>query len=165
MHEHVLLPRVRDEAADILRRERLFIEPGGERALRREDGGGPAGVLRRAGLCCGFEHADEGELRHGLQAGEKIMRGVAGHDDAAGAAGLQRAQGRGHFRHGIFAAGQDGRRAVRDAGVGVDVDADVIVVAGSVGQKRDLAEQVRRGERPHAAQNADGFFHCHTPFD
>ena len=52
---------------------------------------------------------------------------------------------------GSGAAGQNRCRAVWNASVGIDIDADVLVVAGCICQKRDLAEQIRRCKRSHAA--------------
>ena len=41
----------------------------------------------------------------------------------------------------------------------VQMDADVVVVTACFRQAGDLAEQIRRGQRPHAAEDADRFTH------
>ena len=87
------------------------------------------------------------------------MRRVAGHDHAVRAAFFEIAQGGEHLRHRVGPAGEDRRRAVRDGGIAVDIDADMGVVAVRLGREDDLFIEVHRGERSHAAEDPDRFFH------
>ena len=78
------------------------------------------------------------------------MGGVAGHDDAVRAALFQIPQSAGHLRHRVLPAAQDSGGAVRDVGVAVDVDPDVVPVRLRLGQQDDFFKQVgvARGPMP-----------------
>ena len=79
------------------------------------------------------------------------MGGVAGHDHAVRAAGLQFPQGVPHGGKGVWSLPQNGRSPVGDGGVAVDIDADVFAVAVSSGEGDDLVKKIRCGQRTHAA--------------
>ena len=68
-------------------------------------------------------------------------------------------QGVRHGGQGVFPALQNGRRPVGDGGVAVNIDPDMLPVAGGRCQGGDFLKEIRCGHRPHAAENTDGFFH------
>jgi len=77
--------------------------------------------------------------------------GVAGHDDAVRAAGLQLAEGIRHSGQRIRPVGENGRRAVVNRRVAVNVHADMFAVAGGVREQHQLPVKIRRSQRPHTA--------------
>ena len=129
MHQNVLLSVVRDDERHALFLKRLLVKSRRERPLCCEHRRSLAGVELRAGLRGGLQHAQKRQLRLRLQFGQEVVRRIAGHNHAACPAGLERMQRRAHLRQRIFAAMQNCRRAVGNLRVGVDVDADVVIVA------------------------------------
>ena len=158
-HQLRLLGLVRDEEVDARRLQRAVVYPRRDRALRTEQAGAFSRIALRADRGRDGSHVEEGQGRLRLQAREEMVRGIAGHDHAVRPAFFEIAQGAEHLRHRVGPAGEDRGRAVGDGGVAVDIYADMVVVAVGLGREDDLFIEVHRGERPHAAEDADRFFH------
>ena len=106
-----------------------------------------------------------GDIHCRLHGGVEIVGGVAGHDQHV-RTGVREAAGAFYqLRRGICAAVEQCRRTVGDVGVGVNEHVQVLLIGFRTGVQDDLLKQVGRGQRSHAAEDADDLlFHgAHSP--
>ena len=89
------------------------------------------------------------------------MRRIAGHNQHIRPHFLQPPRALHQLRQRVRPAVEQRGRPVRDVGVAVDDHVQVLLVAGGFCMAHDLLKQVRRGQRAHAADDADCFlFHA-----
>ena len=110
-----------------------------------------------------LQHIQQRNMHRGLHLSMKKVGCIAGHDETVGPIRLQHPGAFLHLGQGILAATEQGGGAVGNGGVVVNDHMQVILVAGGLGMGDDLAEQVRCGQRPHTADDANGFLvHRHV---